>query len=88
MPIKLLIMERSYSIPNSSVPLAVLQPYQQRSKSSLSFDEQRGEYAVSYSSVKNGSFTFCLCVITLLFLSDFLYLLVDERKSSVTAMPG
>lgn len=87
MPIKLLIMEHTV-IPNSSVPLAVLQPYQQRSKSSLFFDEQRGEHAVWYSSEKNGSFTFCLCVTTLLFLPDFLYLLLDERRSSVTAIPG
>lgn len=44
---------------NSSVPQAVLQPYQWRSNSSLSLHGQGGEHAVSCPSDKNGGFTFC-----------------------------
>lgn len=46
MPIKLLIMKHPVN-PNSSVPQAVLQPYQQRSESSLSLDGQGGKHTVS-----------------------------------------
>lgn len=55
MPIKLLIMEHPGN-PNSSVPQAVLQPYQQRSESSLSLDGQGGKHAVSE---QNCGFSFC-----------------------------
>lgn len=53
MPIKLLIMEHPVN-PNSSIPQAVLQPYQQRSESSLSLDGQGRIHAVGE---KNYSFS-------------------------------
>lgn len=84
MPIKLLIMEYPVN-PNSSVPQVVLQPYQQRSESTLSLDRQGGKHPVSE---KNCGFSFCyppICSVTLQFALKKVSEVEDSPKRAVSA---